>query len=121
MIRHLLEQPLNSGCKCVQPKVCSFPYCEKGQPGAPDFDNAGNNTRSGSSEIIWSQQYGGQCPQCKSYTKKAYKHGAWRNGRKIRYHRCPACGCRFKSIAKDCVNFDFPPDPELLEHLRKYK
>ena len=74
----------------------------KSIPGAPDSVKAGGNARSGTSYgVTWSQQYGGQCPQCGQFSKKAYRHMPWSDSSKVRYHKCPSCGYHFKSVARD--------------------
>ena len=42
------------------------------------------------------------------------------DGVKFRYHHCPECGHRFKSIADDPTSKGLLPDPEKLKYLRPY-
>jgi hypothetical protein len=119
-----MEEPLNPGGLAMPPgKVCgAVPLAAKrANPELPDSVNTGF-VRSGEPYgVIWSAQYGGACPRCGIYTKHAYKHSPWRNSRKTRYHLCPACNFRFKSIHEDAVKLDFPPTPEDIRYLRKYR
>jgi Zn ribbon nucleic-acid-binding protein len=113
-----MEQSLIPG---LPGKVCGFPPQERINPELPDSVSMGI-ARSGSLAygVVWSQQYGAKCPGCGKYQKIAYKHSPWQHGRKTRYHRCPGCGYRFKSLAEDVVRFDFPPAPDELIFLRRY-
>lgn len=134
-MKHLTEQPLNPGFFNSLPgEVCSTPCCKKGQPGAPDSENAGD-TRSGKflthHGVNWSNRLGARCPLCKCYTKKKLNSGPWLidSGCKVRTHVCPNPECidpltgqrtRLKSVQYDPVSKGVRPSPEDLRFLRKY-
>ena len=71
--------------------------------------------------VDWSQQYGAECPKCHYFTRYSYNHAPWRDGLKVRYHRCPHCGQNYKSIAVDAVSREKMPEPEQLRYLRDYR
>lgn len=113
-----MEQPLKPDFSLLPGKVCSFLSAKRAIPEPPDSENAGNYARSGDIYgVLWSPRFGASCPQCGAYTKRAYKHSPWQDNYKTRYHLCPQCGFRFKSVAED---INISPTPEQLRYLRKY-
>ena len=113
-----MEQPLTPA-KNLPGKVCSFLSAKRAIPEPPDSENTGK-TRSGDTYgVFWSPRFGAKCPQCGVYTKASYKHLPWTGNRKTRYHLCPQCAFRFKSVAED-ITLDQLPDPDQLRYLRKY-
>ena len=115
-----MEQPLNPDFSCILPgKVCRLLTVKRAIPEPSDSENAGFARSGEIYGVFWSPRFGACCPQCASYTKRAYKHLPWMDNRKVRYHLCPKCGFRFKSIAED-IQLDRDPTPEQLRYLRKY-
>lgn len=53
--------------------------------------------------VSYSPRYGARCPRCGELPVKAYHREPWKDDIRERYHRCPACGLRFKSIQMDPV------------------
>ena len=53
--------------------------------------------------VSYSPRYGSRCPRCGELPVKAYHREPWKDDIRERYHRCPECGLRFKSIQVDPV------------------
>ena len=87
-------------------------------PEPPDSENAGFARSGESYGVDWSPRFGAKCPKCGVYTKASYKHLPWTGNRKTRYHLCPQCAFRFKSVAED-IKLGQPPTPDQLRYLRK--
>lgn len=51
--------------------------------------------------VTWSGREGGVCPCCRQPKCAVYKTLPWEETTRTRYHICPRCGARFKSIEEE--------------------
>ena len=115
---HLMEQPLTPA-KNLSGKMCSILTAKRAIPEPPYSENAGFARSGESYGVDWSPRFGAKCPKCGVYTKASYKHLPWTGNRKTRYHLCPQCAFRFKSVAED-IKLGVEPTALQLRYLRKY-
>ena len=59
------------------------------------------NEKASSMGVTWSPKYGAVCPECARTKTPTTTTRKWEGACRIRYHRCPDCGLRFKSIETD--------------------
>ena len=65
------------------------------------MSTANLNDSGGVKGVTWSPKYGAVCPGCGRIKTPTNTTRPWDGVYRIRYHRCPECGLRFKSIETD--------------------